>query len=51
MKGMRQIKIGFFASVLATALLLGVHYLVGQWMSDILGFGLLIGFSYATLCK
>ena len=51
MKCMRQIKIGFLASALATAFLLGVHYLFGQWMSDIVGFGLLVGFSYATLCK
>ncbi|MGB8953943.1 MAG: hypothetical protein WCC10_01095 [Tumebacillaceae bacterium] len=51
MKSTRQIKIGFLASALATAFLLGVHYLFGQWMSDIVGFGLLVGFSYATLCK
>lgn len=51
MNSTRQIKIGFLASALATAFLLGIHYLFGQWMSDIVGFGLLVGFSYASLSK
>lgn len=51
MKGKAQIKTGIVVSVIATAALLFVRHLFGYEVSEQIGFGVLIGLSYAALRK
>ncbi|HEU4963163.1 MAG TPA: hypothetical protein VFV52_04775 [Bacilli bacterium] len=47
----RTILIGFVVSAIATVLLLVGDRLWGNHVAEYIGFGLLVGFSYAALCK
>lgn len=51
MKAKQKIGIGFVVSAISIALLLVCDQMWGNRVAEIVGFGLLIGFSYAALNK
>ncbi|MFD2169137.1 hypothetical protein [Tumebacillus lipolyticus] len=51
MKSKQKIWLGMLVSIISIAVLFVVKSLFGSQAVDVLGFGFLIGLSYAALCK
>lgn len=51
MKSKQKIRLGMLVSIISIAVLFTLNYFFGTHVVDVVGFGFLIGFSYAALCK